>query len=144
MATKIQVVFDCSDASRVADFWATALGYVIQPPPEGFASWEEFLTAVGVPESEWGTRSAVVDPKGEGPRIFFQQVPEAKAVKNRVHMDLDVTGAPDTPVEEARRRIAAEAVRLKAAGATIVGEKEELGQIWTIMQDPEGNEFCLH
>lgn len=84
MAIPIQVVFDCADPARIASFWAGALGYVIQPPPEGFSSWEGFLTSIGVSEDRFNDRSAIVDPDGVGPRIFFQRVPEGKSVKNRV------------------------------------------------------------
>jgi hypothetical protein len=76
MATKVQVVIDCADPARLAEFWGEALGYIIQPPPPGFDSWPAFLLSVGVPESEWTSASAVVDPDGVGPRFYFQRVPE--------------------------------------------------------------------
>ncbi|HYF66176.1 MAG TPA: VOC family protein, partial [Herpetosiphonaceae bacterium] len=85
MATSVQVVFDCADPTRLSEFWAATLGYKLQDPPGGAASWEEWLTAQGIPESEWNSASAIVDPDGKGPRIFFQRVPEPKTVKNRVH-----------------------------------------------------------
>ncbi|MBI2237310.1 MAG: VOC family protein [Actinobacteria bacterium] len=143
MATPVQVVIDCTDPDRLARFWATALGYVLQPPPEGFASWEEALTAWGVPESEWSSRSAVVDPDGAGPRVYFQRVPEPKVVKNRVHLDLNAGGGSETPPGERRRRVMAEVERLVAAGATVFREVEEGDEHWVVMQDPEGNEFCV-
>ncbi|HWL36794.1 MAG TPA: VOC family protein [Frankiaceae bacterium] len=133
MANGVQVTFDCSDPGKLAAFWASALGYVIQPPPEGFESWPAFLTSIGVPESAWNSRSACVDPDGRGPRLFFQQVPEGKAAKNRVHLDVDV----------GRDRVAAEVERLVGEGATRVGEHDEMGSQWVVMADPEGNEFCL-
>ena len=88
MATSIQVTFDAADPDRLASFWAAALNYKKQDPPEGYASWEEFLAGQGIPETEWNSASAIVDPDGAGPRIFFQQVPESKRSKNRVHLDL--------------------------------------------------------
>src|SRR5687768_9499501 len=105
MATPIQVVIDCADPARLAAFWAAALGYQVQPPPEGFETWEDALRSWGVPKDAWNSRSAVVDPDGEGPRIFFQQVPEPKTVKNRVHLDVNAGGPRGTPDEEHRRRI---------------------------------------
>ena len=63
MATGVQVVIDCTDPARLAPFWATALGYKIQDPPAGFATWQDFLVAHGVPESEWNSASAIVDPE---------------------------------------------------------------------------------
>ncbi|MGH3658893.1 MAG: VOC family protein, partial [Micromonosporaceae bacterium] len=91
----------------------------------------------------WNDASAVVDPDGGRPRIFFQRVPEAKTVKNRVHLDLGVSGPPGTPPQERRRRIDAEAARLVAAGATRIAAHDEPDQYWVVLQDPEGNEFCL-
>ena len=143
MATGVQVVFDCADPGSLAEFWATALRYRVQEPPEGFATWEEALVAWGVPESEWNSRSAVVDPDGAGPRVFFQRVPESKQVKNRVHLDLNVGGGLHADPQEKRARIATEAERLSAAGASRLAEFDEGAEYWLVMQDPEGNEFCL-
>jgi hypothetical protein len=142
MATDIQVVIDCADPARVATFWATALGYVVQPPPEGFASWEEFLTSVGVPEDRFNSRSAVVDPAGRGPRIFFQQVPEPKTVKNRVHIDINASDVA-TDEDEARRLVDAKVEELVVQGARVLRDFEEFGERTVVMQDPEGNEFCV-
>jgi hypothetical protein len=143
MAVLVQVVFDCSNPSRLAEFWSSALGYVLQPPPEGFDTWPDFLASIGVPESQWNTRSAVVDPDGVGPRFFFQKVPEPKQVKNRVHVDLNVGGGHAAPADQRRRRVEEASARLVAAGASVVREVEELGEHWVVMADPEGNEFCL-
>ena len=90
MATQVQVVIDAADPAAVAEFWAAAAGYVVQPPPPGYDSWPAFLRELGVPEDQWDSRSAVVDPDGKGPRIFIQKVPEPKTVKNRVHLDVRV------------------------------------------------------
>jgi hypothetical protein len=143
MATSIQVTFDCSDPDRLATFWATALGYTKQAPPPGYASWPEFLAAQGVPEDRWTAASAIVDPEGIGPRIYFQQVPEPKTVKNRVHLDVNVGGGRDTPDAERRGRVNAALERLLGAGATRLRACAEHGEYWVVMQDPEGNEFCL-
>jgi hypothetical protein len=94
MTTGIQVVFDCADPNGLATFWAAALGYRLQDPPEGFASWQDWLRDQGIPEDRWNDASAIVDPDGGRPRIYFQRVPEAKTVKNRVHLDLGVSGGP--------------------------------------------------
>ena len=142
MATDIQVVIDCADPDRVATFWAKALGYVVQPPPEGFASWEEFLTSIGVPEDRFHTRSAVIDPAGRGPRIFFQQVPEPKTVKNRAHIDINASDGATDDVD-ARRLVDAKVDELVAEGASVQRDFEEFGERTVVMQDPEGNEFCV-
>lgn len=143
MSTRVQVVFDCADPDRVARFWAEALGYRLQDPPQGFATWEDFLRAQGVPESDWNSASAVVDPEEVGPRIYFQRVPESKVVKNRVHLDLNVGGGRAAPVEERRTRLEAEVARLEALGARRVRDYDERGEFWIAMLDPEGNEFDL-
>ncbi len=143
MATPIQVTFDCADPDRLATFWATALGYKKQDPPEGYATWDEALAAYGVPEERWNSASAVVDPDGRGPRIFFQQVPEPKTVKNRVHLDVNIGGDAGTPSDVRRQRVDAEVERLIQAGAVRLHSAEQHGEYWVVMQDPEGNEFCL-
>jgi len=142
MATQLQVVLDAADPGATAEFWAAALGYIVQPPPPGFDSWPDFLREIGVPEDQWDSRSAVVDPDGKGPRIFIQKVPEPKTVKNRVHLDLLAGGGPSVPLEEQRERVRASVERLRALGAGFVEEREELGVVWAVMTDPEGNEFC--
>jgi hypothetical protein len=142
MATGFQVVMDCADPARLAAFWAEALRYRLQDPPDGFATWHDWLKAQGVPESEWNSASAVVDPDGAGPRIYFQRVPEGKVVKNRVHLDLNVGGPrTTTPVDERRRRIDAEVERLVAVGALKLQSREVRGVYFVNMVDPEGNEF---
>lgn len=142
MARPFQVTMDAVDPARLAAFWAAALDYEVQPLPAGFAGWEEFLRAPGVPREQWGAASAVVDPDGVRPRLFFQRVPEAKAVKNRVHLDLQSGGGPGVQVEEQRRAVRAEVDRLVALGASEVSEHADLGVVWVVMRDPEGNEFC--
>jgi catechol 2,3-dioxygenase-like lactoylglutathione lyase family enzyme len=144
MATSIQVVLDCADPDRLARFWAEALGYKLQDPPQGFATWDDFLREQGVPESEWNSASAVVDPDGAGPRIYFQKVPESKVVKNRVHLDLSVSAGSRVPLEERQRAVDAEVQRLSGLGATVFRPGSvERGEYWVVMQDPEGNEFCV-
>jgi hypothetical protein len=143
MATQVQVVFDCADPDRMARFWATALGYALDDPPEGFETWDAFLDSIGVPPERRNDASAISDPEGAGPRIYFQRVPESKVVKNRVHLDLNVGGGRKVPLDERKRRIAAEAERLRGAGATRLGEMESDGEYHVAMQDVEGNEFDL-
>ena len=141
MATAVQIVFDCANPDGLATFWAAALHYKKQDPPSGFESWEAFLKAQGIPESEWNSASAVADPDGSGPRIYFQQVPEGKRVKNRVHLDLNVGGPRTAPPQERRRRIDAEVDRLVGLKARKVKAVEERGEYFVNMLDPEGNEF---
>lgn len=143
MATSVQVTFDCADPDLLATFWADTLGYKKQDPPAGYASWEDFLAASGVPEALWTSRSAIVDPDGAGPRIFFQRVPEAKQAKNRVHLDVNVGGGPGTPEDERRQRVDAAIERLVRLGATEVRAVDEMMEHFVVMQDPEGNEFCI-
>ena len=143
MAVSVQVAIDCHDPDALAKFCAQALGYVLQPPPPGFSSWDDWLRENHIPESEWNSISAVVDPDGIGPRLFFQRVPEPKTVKTRVHLDLNVSGGPGTPIEERKAQVDAEAARLVALGATLIRTFDERGEYWAGMQDPEGTEFDL-
>ena len=104
------VVFDCADPGSLAAFWMEALGY---EKKSGGDAWVE-----------------IVDPAGTGPGLFFQRVPEPKAVKNRVHIDLRHDDVP------------AEIERLCTLGARKgpVQAHEDL----TVLLDPEGNEFCIY
>jgi catechol 2,3-dioxygenase-like lactoylglutathione lyase family enzyme len=144
MAREVQVTFDCADPAALAGFWADALGYVLEPPPPGFDTWDAALDAWGVPQDHRNDRSAVVDPDGAGPRLFFQKVPEGKTAKNRLH--LDVRAAPGLQGGERMEALEAECERLSALGARRLrrfAPGEELGAGHLVMQDPEGNEFCL-
>jgi predicted enzyme related to lactoylglutathione lyase len=107
------LVIDCRDPEQLAEFWATALGYV----RTGAA----------------GNYVLLLSPGGDQPKLLLQRVPEAKTVKNRLHIDID---APD---------IEAEAARLEAAGARRASGDAmcEHDCSWLLMADPEGNEFCI-
>jgi hypothetical protein len=152
MSRQIQVTFDAHDPRALSIFWRDVLGYVHPAPPgvelaEGadpLAAWNDFLEQAGVPEDQRNTASALEDPDGSGPRIFFQQVPEDKVAKNRVH--LDVRAAPGLEGEARMAALESECKRLVALGAARVQRHEpepptSLGFI--VMTDPEGNEFCL-
>lgn len=143
-ALDMQVVIDCANPPELAKFWAEALGYVEQPPPAGYDSWEQFAERIGIPPEEWDRLGAVVDPDGSKPRILFQKVPETKTVKNRVHLDIDV--APETAPGSDERKAAAWArsEQLTAWGARLVREVDEPAGWCLVMTDPEDNEFCLH
>ena len=141
MATPVQVTFDAADPAALGRFWAAVLGYVEQPPPPGFDSWDAFLDSVGVPPDQRDTRYAIVDPDGAGPRFFFQKVPEGKTAKNRVHLDVNVGAGYEG--EARTQRVKEEADRIEALGASRQREAVERGEFWIVMQDPEGNEFCV-
>ena len=144
MAIGIQVVFDAADPGKLAAFWAEALDYVVQPPPPGFDSWEDFADKMGFGPEDYNSRSAIIDPSGSGARVFFQRVPEGKAAKNRVH--LDVRAAPGLQGEARMAALEAEAERLVAHGATRLERHDPtppLGAGHIVMTDPESNEFCL-
>ncbi len=145
MATKVQVVFDCADPARLASFWAEALHYGVPDPPPGFSTWDDWACAEGISEDRWNDARAIEDPQGLGPRVFLQKVPEGKVAKNRMHLDLNVGGGPDVPLEERRARVDAEVARLKGLGASDErGAIEKPGEYWVRMNDPEGNEFCVY
>ncbi|HEX3004741.1 MAG TPA: VOC family protein [Angustibacter sp.] len=114
---RLTVVIDCHDPEALEPFWAAALGY---RPAQGPPGW-----------------AALVPPDGEtGPVVLLQAVPEAKSVKNRVHLDVH----PDDP--------AAHVARLEALGARRLGGwvdelADEAGVRWLVLADPEGNELCV-
>jgi predicted enzyme related to lactoylglutathione lyase len=105
------VTFDCHDPHVVAHFWAAAIGYRIEQV------------------DEYGAR--LTDPVGTHPRLLFLPVPESKAVKNRVHLDLHGGDMND------------EVARLTSLGATVKQVFDNPGDVFTVMADPEGNEFCI-
>lgn len=146
MAIDTQIVLDCTDPHLVAGFWAAALGYERE---DNSALIKHLLGAGAAPEAatttvegrlSWRTLACIRHPEdpvhpftgaGQGRRILFQAVPETKAVKNRMHLDLKV--GPDARV--------AEVTRLEGLGATVLAEVDANGSQYTTMADPEGNEF---
>jgi hypothetical protein len=119
MAAIRDIVVDCAHPAALARFWAAVLDdYAVAPYTE------EELARIGDPEDD---PTVLVEPAGDGPRFFFVRVPEPKTVKNRVHLDLR---APEFEPE---------LNRLVGLGALVYADLPE----WTVLQDPEGNEFCL-
>ncbi|MGW7096172.1 VOC family protein [Streptomyces sp. NPDC054874] len=138
-AARIDLTLDCTDAQLLAAFWKSALGYVDQPPPPTFATREEWLAQLDLPEGESLDDVAwLCDPDGVGPRLSILKVPEPKTAKNRLHIDVRVAGH-GTPAER-WARVRAEAARLVAAGGSVLAEADEHH---VVMADPEGNEFCV-
>jgi hypothetical protein len=135
MTAVIQVVIDCQDPDSLATFWANALGY------RKDWTWDPEQTRgmldAGLREDQINARCAVSDPNGRGPRLFFQRVPEPKVVKNRLHLDLQV----------GREQAEAEVERLVGLGGRRVRTQEgDFGpfrDFALLMEDPEGNEFCV-
>ncbi len=111
------IAFDCDDARVLADFWSKAIGRPVNDGAEPFFATIDYPPAPGRPA--W----------------LFMKVPEGKTAKNRMHLDLD-----SNPGEGGRD---AEVARLVSLGATRVGEHDEWGHQWVVMNDPEGNEFCV-
>jgi hypothetical protein len=138
---QFQVTFDCAEPERVARFWCEVLGYVVPPPPDGFATWDEFDRTL--PPERQGASFVCMDPSGVGPRMYFQRVPEEKVVKNRVH--LCVRAGTGLVGEERLATLEAECARLVALGAVRVRllRADGVNESCIVMQDIEGNEFCL-
>ena len=123
------IVFDCERPAALARFWTAALGYGVRPYDEEDLA---HLRELGIDDVEDDPNVAVDAPDGSA-TLWFQQVPEGKTVKNRVHLDLMPGGSMRAEVE-----------RLLELGATALREFDEPdGQRWTVMLDPEGNEFCV-
>jgi hypothetical protein len=121
VATLREIVIDCERPSALARFWAAVLdGYTVRPYDDAEIAR---LAAKGLtPETD---PAVLVD--GPGPMLCFQQVSERKTAPNRLHLDVECA--------EQREEVA----RLRALGATV--KRESRGR--TVMQDPEGNEFCV-
>ena len=152
MSATIQVTVDAKDPRSLSLFWKEVLGYVHPGPPgielepgaDPLAAWDEFLAASGVPADQRNSASALEDPEGTGPRLFFQQVPEEKVAKNRMH--LDVRTASDLRGAERMAALEARCEQLVALGARRLARHEpepptSIG--FLVLADPEGNEFCL-
>ena len=140
MSTPFQICVDCADPHLLARFWASALGYQVEDNTAliervlgaGLATEDDTVTIDG--RRFWKTAAACTDASGDDrPRLLFQVVPEAKTVKNRVHLDIHVG-------EEQQE---AEVERLTDLGARRIGEGRQGPQTWVVMADPEGNEFCV-
>lgn len=151
-ARTVQITFDAHAPQDLALFWLEALHYAVFPAPgsevasvsKSLAAWDAFMDDVGMPESERDSAFAIIDPAGVGPRLFFQRVPEAKAAKNRVHIDVRV--GENLADDERMAALEHECERLVALGARRL-ERFDPNPPMTpghiVMADPEGNEFCL-
>ena len=143
MAYDFQVTVDCADPHVLADWWADALGWVVEPSNEefirsmiaqGYASAEQTKEHNGALVWKEGQAISPPDSAGVPPRrVLFQLVPESKTVKNRLHFDVRV--GPD--------KVEAELERLTAAGATFLHRASQGPHSWVTLTDPEGNEFCI-
>ncbi len=144
MATPWTLTLDCNDVPVMAGFWRLALGYVDSPPPDGWSSWEDWLRDLEVPEDEWGDGASLTDPDGLRPTLSMLKVPEGKSAKNRLHLDLQVSGGRRVDPEVRRQRIEATVAELTAAGGSVLERLDLLGALdHVVMADPEGNEFCV-
>jgi hypothetical protein len=138
---QVQVTFDCAEPKRLARFWCEVLGYVAPPAPEGFAGWDDYDRSL--PPGDRDSWFACSDPSGAGPRLYFQRVPESKVVKNRMH--LDVRAGAGLVGEERLAALEGECARLVELGAVRVRllPADDENESCLVMQDIEGNEFCL-
>ncbi|MGY1780942.1 VOC family protein [Geodermatophilus sp. SYSU D01036] len=140
MATEFQVTIDAAEPHVLADWWAEALGWRVEPQDEAFirrmveaGHASEDQTTTHRSALVWAAGAAITSPDPGRPRVLFQAVPEAKTVKNRVHLDLRVG--------DERRE--AEVARLLGMGATELWRASQGPFSWVTMADPEGNEFCV-
>lgn len=145
-----QLTIDSNDPARMARFWGPLLGYLPEPPPDGFDSWLAYYQHVVPEENLSGDPDdyldRLVDPSGQGPKIWFQPVPEKKTVKTRFHFDVYVADR-SAPMEEIIATIDAKVAELVELGATIDHpnriDTAPLQRYAVVMHDPEGNEFCV-
>ncbi|HEY2175158.1 MAG TPA: VOC family protein [Mycobacteriales bacterium] len=138
------MTFDCAQPAKLAAFWSLALGYVGASPPPGFDTWPDWFVHVGVPEEEWDDGAYLHDPDGVTPGISFLKVPESKVAKNRVHLDVQVSGGRSEASDVRTSRITETVERLVEAGGTVIRADNIDGTLdHMVMADPEGNEFCV-
>lgn len=141
-----QITIDANDPARLARFWSAALGYRPQVPTEPSTPWWDHYRGRLGDDDAFTDR--LFDPDGRRPPIWFQQVPESKAGKNRLHLDLYPTERDDR-LSQARRVEVVDATvdELVALGATVVRRDRDDDPddpfFYVVMQDPEGNEFCV-
>ncbi len=110
---RISVVLDCTDPDRLVPFWQEALGYAVVESLDGY-------------------RVLAPGKGASGPVLILQPVPEPRAGKNRMHIDIHAADAPEF-IESLRSR-----------GAQLLGDRiDAYGIWWQTMADPEGNEFCV-
>jgi Glyoxalase-like domain len=93
MNVRIGLTLDCVDAVRLAEFWKVALGYEDNPPPAPYTSIQEWLTALGEPDTSPEDGAWLRHPSGIGPSLSILRVPEPKVAKNRLHIDIRVSAA---------------------------------------------------
>jgi len=137
MSREYQVAIDCADPHRLNRFWAELMGYEIEHHDAGiravvaagYTTMDDAFEEDG--ELWWKSAAACRDTDGTN-RLLFQQVPEAKTVKNRVHLDVRVGDERDAVI-----------ARCLELGATRLWEGRQGPHTWVTMADPEGNEFCI-
>jgi hypothetical protein len=132
---RVQVTFDAKDPVALAAFWAAVLEY----PPLDVEAMHAALRKSEVPDEHLDDWAVIGDPTGAGPRVFFQKVPEGKTAKNRVHLDIRARAAEKSDRETIDARVG----ELLKLGAKKVQAIEDFGTYFVVMQDPEGNEFCI-
>ena len=141
-----QLTIDSNDPARLADFWRRALGFQATPPDQPETPWYAYYRHRLGGEAAYDER--IFDPEGLRPPIWFQQVPEGKAGKNRLHLDLYPTGRDLALTMDERVEIVESMVsELAAMGASIERrtrvEDPSDPIYYVVMHDPEGNEFCV-
>lgn len=141
-----QLTVDANDPAALAQFWARALGYQPVPPAVPQTTWQAHYRARLGDETAFADR--LFDPDGLGPAIWFQAVPETKAGKNRLHLDLYPTGRDNALPQQRRVEIVeakvAELVELGASVERRTRDDDPDDPVYfVVMHDPEGNEFCV-
>jgi hypothetical protein len=141
-----QLTIDANDPARLTDFWQQALGYVRTPPTEPDTTWWAHYR--GRTDEDGAFYDRLFDPEGLRPPIWFQEVPETKAGKNRLHLDLYPTGRDNSlSIEQRVQIVDAKVAELLALGATVERrtreDDPESPGYYVVLHDPEGNEFCV-
>jgi hypothetical protein len=143
MSQRFTITLDAADPKALGTFWATALGYVEEPPPKPYATWRRPSRVGGCRRRAGTTRTRSWTRMGRA-ALLPPEGPEPKTAKNRLHLDVWVPGETrENPASPDDKR--AHAAFLVEHGATVLHEVDHPSGMgfWVVMADPEGNEFCV-
>jgi hypothetical protein len=141
-----QLTIDANDPAALARFWGQALGYQPGPPTEPETTWHAHYRSRLADKAAFDDR--IFDPAGLRPPIWFQQVPETKSGKNRLHLDLYPTGRDNAlPMDRRIAVVEAKVDEMVGLGASVERrtryDDPDDPVYYVVMHDPEGNEFCI-
>lgn len=136
VARRWQLVFTTSQPGRTAAFWCQALGYIPQPPPDGFDTWDEYADEHGMALRQGIDIDAAIDPSGAGPRLLF--VRDDATVRGQLSIEILTGTTANGPIRAELERTCAE---LHAAGAHMVSADWNDDDPWVQLRSPDDHPF---